>query len=105
MTQYNTLNVKLSNSQLKKLKSGIKDGTQETLKCFGDFHDENNLPHQLLLTNRQILRLCKTFANGSLANVKLSKIQLHKIGHAEGFLGRLLGTLLKAGLPLLGNVL
>ena len=34
MTQYNNLNVKLSHSQLKKLKSGVKNGTKVTLKVF-----------------------------------------------------------------------
>ena len=58
MTQYNTLNVKLSNSQLKILKSGIKDGTKVTLrvssKVAGDSNDENKFPHKLLLTNTQV---------------------------------------------------
>ena len=55
MTQYKALNVKLSNSQLNKLKSRIKNGTEITLKILsnviGDSNDENNLPHRLLLTN------------------------------------------------------
>ena len=72
MTQYNTLNVKLSNSQLNILKSGIKNGTEVTLKIFsnvvGDSNDENNFPHKLLLTNKQVSKLCKAFANGSSAN-------------------------------------
>ena len=56
MTQHNTLNVKLSNSQLNKLKSGINDGTV-TLKLSsnvaGDSNDENNFPHKLLITNHK----------------------------------------------------
>ena len=55
MTQYNTLNVKLSNSQINKLKSGIKRDTEVTLKIssniVGGSNDENNFPHNLLLTN------------------------------------------------------
>ena len=55
MTQYNTLNVKLSNSQINKLKSGIKNGTEVTLKIssniVGGSNDEDNFPHNLLLTN------------------------------------------------------
>ena len=109
MTQCNTLNVKLSNSQLNKLKSGIKNGTEVTLKIssnvVGDSNDENNFLHKLLLTNTQVSKLCKAFANGSSANIKLSKTQLHKIGQSGGFLGRLLGPLLKTGLPLMKNVL
>ena len=110
MTQYNTLNIKLSNSQLNNLKSGIKNGTEVTLKLLsdviGDSNDENNFPH-ILITNTQVSMLpsFNAFGNGSSANIKLSKTQLHKIGQSGGFLGRLLGPLLKTGLPLIGNVL
>ena len=84
MTQYNTLNVTLSGSQLKNLKSGIKNGTEVILKISSNVVrdssvvDENNFPHRLLLTNTQVSRLHKAFANDSSANVKLSKTQLHK---------------------------
>ena len=109
MTQYNFLNVKMSNLQLNKLKSGIKNGTKVTLKIssnvVGDSNDENNFPHKLSLTDTQILKLRKIFANNSSANIKLSKTQLYKIGQWGGFLGRRLGPLLKTGLPLTGNVL
>ena len=61
MTQYNSLNVKLSSSQLNKLKFGIKNSTEATLKVSsnvaGDSNDENNFPHKLLLTNSQVLNL------------------------------------------------
>ena len=71
----------------------------------GDSNDENNFPQKLLLTNTQVSKLRKAFANGSSASIKLSKTQLHKIGQLGGFLGRILGPLLKTGLPLIGNVL
>ena len=71
----------------------------------GDFNDENNFLHELLLTNTQVSRLRKAFASNSLANIKLSKTQLHETGQLVGFLGRLLGPLLKTGLLLIGNVL
>ena len=58
-----------------------------------------------MLTNTQVSRLGQVFANGSSANIKLSKFQFHKIGQSGGFLGRVLGPLLKTGLPLIGNVL
>ena len=64
MTQYNTLNVKLSNSQLNKLKSGIKNGTdinKITSNVVGDSNDENNFSHKLLLTNTQVSKLRKAF--------------------------------------------
>ena len=70
-----------------------------------DSNDENNLPHNLLLTNTQVSMLCKAFATGSSSNIKFSKINLSKMVQLGGFLGRLLRTLLKAGLLLIGNVL
>ena len=71
----------------------------------GDSSDENNFPHKFLLTNTQVSRLCKYFGNNSSANIKLSITQLHKIGQSWEFLGKLLGPLLKTGLPLMKNVL
>ena len=109
MTQYNTLNVKLSNSQLNALKSAIKNGTEVSLNIssniVGDSDDENNFPHKLLLTNTQLSKLRKAFGNGSLAHIKSSKSDLHKIVKSDGFLGRLVRPLLKTGLPLIGDVL
>ena len=71
----------------------------------GDSNGENNFPHKLLLTNTQVSKFCKSFANDSSADIKLSKTQLHKMGHSGGFLGRILGPLLKTGLPLVTNIL
>ena len=109
MSQYNTLNVKLSNLELNKFKLGIKNGTKVTLKLLsndiGDSNDESNFPYELLLNNTQVSKICKAFANGSSANIKLSKTHLHKIGQSGGFLGRLLGPLLKTGMSLIGKVL
>ena len=108
MTQCNTLNVKLSNSLLNRLKSGIKINTEVTLKVssndVGGSNDKNNFLHKLLLTNTQISKLGKACSNGSSASIKLSKTQLHKIGQSGGFLGTLLGPLLKSGLSFIGNV-
>ena len=95
MTQYNTLNIRMCNLQLNKLKSGIKNGAEVTLKISsnvagdGDFNDKNNFSHKLLITNTQVSKLFKAFANGSSANTKLSKTQLHQIGQSGGFLSRL----------------
>ena len=84
MTQYSTLNVKFSNSQLNKLKSGVKTDTEVTLKLSSniaaDSNDEKNFSHNLLLTNTQASKLFKAFANNSSANLKLSKTLLHIIG-------------------------
>ena len=110
MTQYNTLNLKLLNFQIDKLKSGNKNDTEVTLKIssinVGYSNDENSSPHKLLSTNTQGSKLRKAFANNSSAsaNIKLSKNQLYKIGQLGGFLGGLLVPLLKTGLPLIGNV-
>ena len=99
MTQYNTLNVKLSNSQLNKSKSGTKSNTEVSLKIssniVGDSNDGNNFPHKLLLINTQFSRLRKAFANNSSSNIKLSKTQLNKTEQSGEFLSRLLGPLLK----------
>ena len=69
-----------------------------SLDVVGDSNDENNFQHKLILTNTQVSKLRKAFANNSSANIK-------KIGQLRGFLGRFLGVLLKTGLLLIGNVL
>ena len=71
----------------------------------GDSNDENNFSHTLSLTNIQVLRLHEAFANGSSANIKLSKTLLHEIGQSGRFLDRLLRPLLKDGFPLTKTVL
>ena len=105
MTQYNSLNVKLSNSQLNKLKSAIKNGTGVVLSLssnmIGNSDDESNFPHKLLLTNRQTLSLRKAF-NNHTANIKFSKAHLTKM-QKGGFL-KFLMPLLKSGLTLLKSI-
>ena len=107
MTQYNSLNVKLSNSQLNKPKSAIKNETEVVLRLSSNMigDNENNFPDELLLTNRQVANLRKAFANYLSIDVKLSKPQLSKMIQSGGFLGRLLGPLLKTGLRLIKNVI
>ena len=107
MTQYNSLNVKLSNSQLNKLKSAIKNETEVVLRLSSNMigNNETNFPHKLLLTDRQVLSLRKSFTNNSSADIKLSKTKLSKMIQSGGFLSRLLGPLLKTGLPLIKNVI
>ena len=103
MTQYNGLNVTLSNSQLNKFKSAIKNETEVILRLSSNMADDNetNFPHKLLLTNREVSNLRIAFANHSSADIKLSKTQLSKMIQSGGFLGRLLGPLLKTRLPLI----
>ena len=109
MTQYSSLNVKLSNSQLNKLKSSIKNETDVVLRIssnmVGNSNDNTNFPHELLLTNRQVANIRKAFANHLSTDIKLSKTQLSKMMQSGGFLGRLLGPLLKTGLPLMKRVI
>ena len=99
MTKHNALNVKLSNSQLNKLKLGVKIGTQVTLKlssnAVGDSNDEANFPHNLMLTHTQISSIRKALANNSSANIKFSKIWLSKMVKLRGFIDRFLGALEK----------
>ena len=105
MTQYNRVNVKLSTSQLNKLKSAIKNENDVVIRLspnmIVDSNDKTNFPHELLLTDRQVSSIRKAFANNSSANIKFSKTQLSKIIQSGGFLGKLFGPLLKNGLTLI----
>ena len=109
MTQYNRLNVKLSNSQLNKLKSSIKNETEVVIRLspnmIGDSNDKDNFPHELLLTDRQVSGIRKAFSNTSSVDIKFSKTQLSKMIQSGEFLGKLLGPLLKTGLPLTKKVI
>ena len=108
MTQYSSLNVKLSNSQLNKLKSSIKneaDVLRISSNMVGNSNDNTNFPHELLLTNRQVANIREAFAKNTSTDIKLSKTQLSKMIQSGGFLGRLLGPLLKTGLPLMKSVI
>ena len=107
MTQYNSLNVKLSNSRLNKLRFAIKNETEVVLSLSSNMigNNETYFPHELLWKDRQVLSLRKSFANHSSADIKLSKTQLSKIIQSGGFVSTLLGPLLKTGLPLIKNVI
>ena len=113
MTQYNSVNVKLSNSQLNKLKSSIKNETDVFLRIssnmVGNSNGNTNFSHELLLTNRQVANIRKVFDNHSSIDIKSSKTQLSKMIQSGGFLGNLLGKLagplMKVAMPLAKNVL
>ena len=83
MTQYNSLNVKLSNSQLNKLKSAIRNETDVVLRLssnmVGNSDDKTNIPHKLSLTNRQVANLSRAFGNHTSTDIKLSKTQLSRM--------------------------
>ena len=82
MTQYNSLNVKLSNSQLNKLKSTIKNETDIVLRISSNMvsnsNDNTNFPHELLLTNRQVANIRKAFAKNTSIDIKLSNYHYQK---------------------------
>ena len=109
MTQYNSLNVKLSNSQLNKLKSSIKNENDVVLRISSNMvsnsNDNTKFPHELLLTNRQVANIRKAFAKNTPIDIKLPKTQLSKMIQSGRLLGRLLGPLLKTGLPLMKSVI
>ena len=109
MTQYNSLNVKLSNSQLNKLKSAIKNEADVVLRIssgmVGNSNDNTNFPHKLLLTDRQVANIRKDFANNLSTDVKFSRTHLLKMSQSEGFLVNLAGPLMKVAMPLAKNVL
>ena len=110
MTQYNSFNVKLSNLQLNELKSAMKNETEAVLRLSSNMidnpNDETNLLHKLLSTNHLLVDNIKlAFPNKSSTDIKLSKTQLSKLIQSGGFLGRILGPLLRTGLSLMKNVI
>ena len=105
MVEYSKLNVKLSNTQLKKLKTAVKNKTGTTLRMNLKMLDGNDLPLELLMTRRQKAKLRNVFNNNMSTDLKLSRAQISKIIQSGWFLGRLLGPLLKTGLPLIKNVI
>ena len=108
MVEYNKVNVKLSDTQLKKLKNAVKNKTGTTLRISLKMFNGSNLSHELLLTTRQKTKLRNTFNNMS-TDLKLSKSQISKIIRSGGFLGSLLskltGPLIKVAILLAKNVL
>ena len=109
MSQYNSLNLRLSNSRLNKLKSAIKNESDVVLRLssntIGNSGDETNFPQTYLLTNSQIANLRKAFAIYLSVDINLSKTQLSKMIQSGGFLGRLLGPLLRTGIPLMKSII
>ena len=109
MTQCNSLNVKLLNSQLSNLKSAIKNETELVLtlssNMVGNFNDEIIFPHKLILTSIPVASLHKYFVNHLSTDIKLSKLQLSKMMQPGEFLGKIFVPLLKTRLPLMKNVI
>ena len=109
MIEYYTVNVKLSDKQLKKLKAAVTNKTETTLRMSLKMLDGNDLPHELLLTTRQKTKLRNAFNNNMSTDLKLSRAQISKIRQSREFLGCLLsklaGPLMKVAVPLAKNVL
>ena len=107
--QYNLLNTKLSNLQLNKLNSAIKNENDAVKRLspnmIGDSNEKANFPYELLSTDRQVCSIHKAFANNSSVDIQFWKTQLSKIIQSGGVLGKFLGPLLKTGLPLIKNVI
>ena len=108
MIEYSKLNVKLSDKQLKKLKTAGKNKTELTLRMSLKMFDGNDLPDELLLKTRQRAKLRNAFNNNMSTDLKLSKAQISKIIQSGGFLGSLLsklaGPLMKVAVPLAKNI-
>ena len=105
MVEYTKVNVKLSDSQLKKLKDAVKNNTETTLRTSSKMFNGNYLPHELLLTTRRKTKIRNAFNNNMSTDLKLSKSKIHKIIQSGGFLSKLLSPLLKTGIPLIKNVI
>ena len=93
MAEYSKVNVKLSNEQLKQLKTAVKNKAEKSLRINLKMFDVNDLPHELLLTTRQKAKLRNAFNNNMPTDIKLSKDQISKIIQSGGFLGSLLSKL------------
>ena len=109
MVEYSNVSVKLSDNQLKKLKTAVINKTGSTLRINSKIFNGNNLPHELLLTTRQKTKIRNELNNNMLADLKLSKAQISKIIQSGIFLGSLLsklaGSLMKIAIFLAKNVL
>ena len=109
MVEYSKVDVKLTDTQFKKLKTAGKNETETTFEMNLKMLDGNNLPHELLLTTRQETKIRNAFNNNMLIDLKLSKAQISKIIQSGRFLGSLLsklaGPLMKVANPIAKNVL
>ena len=85
MVEYTKVNVKLSNSQLEKLKDAVSNNTGTTLRISSKIFNGDNLPHEFLLTTRQKTKIRNAFNNNASTNVQLSKAQINKIIQSGGF--------------------
>ena len=102
MVEYSKVNVKLSDTQLKKLKTAVKNKTGTTLRMSYKIFDKNDLPHELLLTTRQKTKLRNALNNNISTDLKLSSAKIVKIIQSRRFLGslsKLAGPLMIVAIP------
>ena len=108
MVEYNS-KCKLSDVQLKKLKSAIKNKTGTTLRISLKMFNGNNFPHELLLTTKQKTKVRNAFNHNMSTDLNLSKAQVSKKIQSGEFLGSLLSKLaallMKVAITLAKNVL
>ena len=108
MVEYSKVNVTLTDTQLEKLKTSVKNKTGTTLRMNLKMFDGNDLPHELLLTTQKT-KLRNAFNNNMSTDLKLSKAQISKIILSGGFLGsllsKLIGQLMKVAVPLAKSIL
>ena len=90
MVESSKVNVKLADTQVKKLKTAVRNKTGKTLRISLKMFNENNLPHELLLTARQKTKLRNGFNSNMSTDLKLSKSQISKIIQSGKFLRSLL---------------
>ena len=93
MVEYGKVNMKLSNTRLKKQKTAVKDKTGTTWRMGLKFFNGNDLPYELLLTTSQKTKLRNEFNSNISNDLKLSKVQISKIIESGGFLGSLFSKL------------
>ena len=109
MVEYSKGNVKLTDTQLKKLKNYVKNKTGTTIRMSLKMFNGNHLPHELLLTTWQKTKLRNSFNNNMSTDIKLSRAQISKINQSGGFLRPLLSKLAcpltKVAIPLAKNIL
>ena len=109
MVEYSKVNVKLPDTQLKKLKTTFNDKTGTTVRMSLKMFDGNDLPHELLFTTKRKTKLRNAFNNNMSTDLKFSRTQISKIIQSGGFLGSLLsklpGSVMKVVIPLAKNVL
>ena len=109
MLEYSKINCKLTNIQLNEFKKAVKSNEGATLRLGIQNFNKDELPHELLLTTRQNIKLRNAINNNLATDIKLSKAQIKKLIQSGGFLGTLLsklaGPLMKVAMPLAKSVL